>query len=318
MTAVVGIDLGGTGLRVGVVQDNGALTPVRSFRHGGYPRPQDAIELIARSVALVTDGIPYAAVGLGVAAWVERDTGFIARAPNLGWIDVPFGEMLAHRLGVPVVVNNDLKAIAWGEYRFGSGQSADTLLVVFLGTGVGAAVVSGGALWVGSRGFGGEIGHVKVGPDDGPLCGCGRRGCLESYVGGGALARRSDELRTTGLLTVPPEVTQITVEDLDTAARQGNVAARSLLENGGNLLGRVLGSMITFLNPDVLLLGGGVWSGSDTVREAVREGIDVSTHPDLRKSVRLVESALGTSAGVLGAADLARKRLTPPAPGATH
>lgn len=304
--SVVGVDLGGTGLRAGVVEADGAVRGLRAFEHGGLRRPLDAIEAVARAVELVAQGEPVDAVGVGVAAWVERATGFITRAPNLGWVDVPFAELLARRLGVPVVVHNDLKAIAWGEYRFGAGVGADTLLVVFLGTGVGSAIVAGGTLWTGARGFGGEIGHVKVGPDDGPLCGCGRRGCLEAYVGGGALARRAAEARAKGRLAKCGDG-EITAMALERAARGGDPDARTLLEQGGDLLGRTLGAMVNVLNPDVLLLGGGVWFASDYVQDAVREGIDFTSHPDLRKSVRIVGSALGSSAGVLGAADLARR-----------
>ncbi len=310
--SVVGIDLGGTGLRAGVVAPNGAVSSLRAFEHGGLRRPVDAIDAVVRSVEAVSAGAPVEAVGVGVAGWVEKATGFIARAPNLGWIDVPFGELLERRLGVPVVVYNDLKAIAWGEYRFGAGVGADTLLVVFLGMGVGSAIIAGGTLWTGARGFGGEIGHVKSGPHDGPLCGCGRRGFLEAYVGGGALARRASELRDKGGLKLLPAESypEVTALDLERAARRGDPDARMLLEQGGDLLGRSLGAVINVLNPDVLLLGGSVWFASDYVKDAVREGIDYASHPDLRKSVRIVESALGATAGVAGAADLARRKIT--------
>ncbi len=312
MSVVVGIDLGGTGLRAGLVSPDGKMSSPRSFEHGGLRNPVDAIEAVVRTVEAVAGGVKVDAVGVGVAAWVEKATGFVARAPNLGWVDVPFGELLERRLGVPVVVHNDLKAIAWGEYRFGAGVGADTLLVVFLGTGVGSAIVAGSTVWTGARGFGGEIGHVKSGPDDGPLCGCGRRGCLEAYVGGGALARRAAELRAKGQLKSIAGTADITALDLERAAMHGDPDARVLLEQGGDLLGRSLGAVINVLNPDVLLLGGGVWFASQYVRDAVREGIDYASHPFLRKSVRIVESALGPSAGVVGAADLARRKVAAP------
>lgn len=308
MSTVIGIDLGGTGLRVGLVGEDGALVRVKSFAHGGYPKPLDAVDLIARAVDTVAEGAAITGVGVGVAAWVERDTGLIARAPNLGWINVPFAELLHRRLGVPAVVHNDLNAIAWGEYRYGAAQGAQTALVVFVGTGVGSALVTNGELFTGSRGFGGEIGHIRVGPEDGPACGCGRRGCVESYIGGSGLARLAADLRARGRLPGLGLGEEFSVTDLERAAHQGDLSARALLEDGGDRLGRVLGSLITFLNPDVLLLGGGVWTASDYAREAVRLGLDVASHPDLRKSVRIVESALGQRAGVVGAADLARHK----------
>ena len=314
MNRVVGIDLGGTGLRRGVVRPDGTVEGLVAFQHGGFSHPMDAVERLAQVVEeVVAEGGPVDAVGLGIAAWVERDTGFIARAPNLGWIDVPFGELLRRRLKLPVVVHNDLKAIAWGEYRFGAAQGASTLLVVFVGTGVGAAVIADGRLLVGARGFGGEIGHITVGPADGPACGCGRRGCLEAYVGGHSLSRQARERIAEGRLSNIPRYDQsreLTAADLEELARRGDSEAQELLEHGGMLLGRALGSLVTFLNPDVVLMGGGVWDSSDVLKDAMRFGLDLTSHPDLRKSVRLVESALGPSAGVTGAADLARRKLT--------
>lgn len=308
---VVGIDLGGTGLRIGVVAEDGSVEGLQSVTHGGFPNPMDAVDRLARMVEdAAAQGGAIDAVGLGVAAWVERDTGFITRAPNLGWIDVPFGELLRRRLKLPVVVHNDLKAIAWGEYRFGAGVGARTLLVVFVGTGVGAAVIAEGNLLVGARGFGGEIGHIKVGPDDGPLCGCGRRGCLEAYVGGHALSLKARQSIAEGRISLvrrETEMRELTAADLEELSNRGDAEAQTLLEGGGMQLGRVLGSMVTFLNPDTVLMGGGVWVSSDVIKDATRIGLDLSTHPDLRKSVRIVEGRLGSRAGVIGAADLARR-----------
>ena len=308
---VVGIDLGGTGLRIGVVAEDGSVEGLQAVTHGGFPNPMDAVDRLARMVEeAAAQGGAIDAVGLGVAAWVERDTGFITRAPNLGWIDVPFGELLRRRLKLPVVVHNDLKAIAWGEYRFGAGVGARTLLVVFVGTGVGAAVIAEGNLLVGARGFGGEIGHIKVGPDDGPLCGCGRRGCLEAYVGGHALSLKARQSIAEGRISLvrrESEMRELTAADLEELSNRGDAEAQALLEGGGMQLGRVLGSMVTFLNPDTVLMGGGVWDSSDVIKDAARIGLDLSTHPDLRKSVRIVEGRLGSRAGVIGAADLARR-----------
>ena len=316
MTRVLGIDLGGTGLRRGVVAVDGSVEDLRSVRHGGFSHPMEAVERIAAVVdeATAKHG-PFDAVGLGVAAWVERGTGFVTRAPNLGWIDVPFGELLRRRLKMPVAVHNDLKAIAWGEYRFGAGAGASTLLVVFVGTGVGAAVVADGQLLLGGRGFGGESGHVQVGPADGPTCGCGRRGCLEAYVGGHAMSRRAQELSLQGRISTLPEEAdrrEWTVSDLEDLSRRGDSEALALLEHGGTLLGRAIGSLVTFLNPDFVLMGGGVWDSSEYLRDAMRAALDGASHPDLRKSVHLAESALGTKAGVAGAADLARQILERP------
>lgn len=310
---VVGIDLGGTGLRIGVVAEDGSVAGLQSLTHGGFSHPMDAVERLARMVEDAAAGGPIDAVGVGVAAWVERDTGFVARAPNLGWIDVPFGELMRRRLKLPVVVHNDLKAIAWGEYRFGAGVGARTLLVIFVGTGVGAAVIAEGNLLVGARGFGGEIGHIKVGPDDGPLCGCGRRGCLEAYVGGHALALKARQSIAEGRISLahdPGESRELTAADLEELSNRGDAEAQALLEGGGMQLGRVLGSMVTFLNPDTVLMGGGVWDSSDVIKDAVRIGLDLSSHPDLRKSVRIVEGRLGSRAGVIGAADLARRHIS--------
>lgn len=306
--SVVGVSLGASAMRVGVVRSTGRVEGLTGFALEPFSKPLDVLEQVLEAVSRVLDGRSLDALGIGVAGWVERDTGLIARAPNLGWINVPFGELLQRRLGVPVAVHNDMKASAWGEYRFGAGVGATCLLVFLAGAGIGSAMVLEGSLWSGVRGFGGELGHVRVGSDEAPVCGCGRKGCLETYLGRSGLARRAELLRRAGKLAGISTDEDITVAMLTDAARKGDSDALALLEKGGDLLGRVIGEMITFLNPDVVLVGGSTWSASNYVQESVRVSIDQTCHPDLRKSVRLVESALGSDAGVIGAADLARMR----------
>lgn len=307
--SVVGVSVGASVLRAGVVRSHGAVEGLVSVPLEPFSRPTDALEQVVDLALRVVGDRSLDALGIGIPGWVEKDTGLIARAPNLGWINVPFGELLERRLGVPVAVHNDLKANAWGEYRFGAGLGATCFLEVLVGSGIGSAMVLNGSLWTGVRGFGGELGHVRVGPDEGPVCGCGRRGCLETYLGQSGLARRAEQLRLAGRLrSIDAEVADVSVARLTEHARRGDPDAIALLEKGGDLLGRVVGEMITFLNPDVVLLGGSTWNASLHVQDSVRLSIDVTCHPDLRKSVRLVESALGMEAGVIGAADLARLR----------
>ena len=205
---VIGVDLGGTNLRVAAVE-GGAIARRQQIVLGEARDVDAVVAAIAGLVAAVAGDLAVAPVGVGVAAMLADRRGTVVNAPNLGWRDVAFGAALAARLGPrhPLGVYNDVNAIAYGELGAGAGRGARDLLAVFVGTGLGAGVIASGALVEGASNCAGELGHVKVaaGPGAAP-CGCGARGCVEAYVGGAALlARIRRELAgVTGFqLTVP-------------------------------------------------------------------------------------------------------------------
>lgn len=320
MSAVVGIDLGGTNLRVAgfasldATDGDGVPAPIAVVRHALADRSVDAvIERIAAAVGEVSaalDGktVP---VGIGLAGMLADRRGTIANAPNLGWRDVGFGPRLAARLGGrhPVGVYNDVNAIAFGEHGLGAGRGARDLLAVFVGTGVGGGLVVSGALAEGATSCAGELGHVKVawGPDAAP-CGCGARGCVEAYAGGVHLVA---QVRAALARGESPGVAALASADdahpghVDRAAAAGDPWAQALWTRTAQLLAVAIGNAITLLNPDRLVLGGGVLSRAPALRARTIEALAAIVPPALLAPVTIVDAALGDDGGLLGAALLA-------------
>lgn len=308
MSAVIGVDFGATNIRAAPVEANGRCGAVVKHR---VPRDDRSPTRIA---ALLTEichesarGEAIAAVGIGLAGWLDESTGIIHNGPNLGWRDVPFGELLTEALGGPrVALTNDLRAIAWGEYLFGSGAGAETLLVIYQGSGIGSSAILGGTPHRGASGVACEIGHMRVVPRGGRACGCGQRGCLEAYVGGHNLERRVKHDIETGVETQLRDLESPTCADIENASQAGDGYARHLWSEAADFMGQTIGSLITYLNPDRLILGGGVWAGSASLRELTLSRIKLRTSPAAFAHCTIVEPKLGDSAGMMGAAALAR------------
>ncbi|MEZ4403748.1 MAG: ROK family protein [Kofleriaceae bacterium] len=311
MSQVVGVDLGGTNLRVAAVVDGAIARSVR-IEVGAARSPAAVVEAIAAAVAeLVDDTAGEVAVGVGAAAMLGDRAGTVVNAPNLGWRDVRFGPLLAARLGRrhPVGVYNDVNAIAFGEFAAGAGRGARDLLAVYVGTGIGAGFVVGGALAEGATSCAGELGHVKVAwGADAAACACGARGCLEAYAGGASLLAR---IRTDLAAGASPAV--VAAAGDVTRAHPGHVDAlaandpwaRALWAECGQLLAVGIGNAVTLLNPDRLVLGGGVLGRAPALRAAVVAALDEVVPPALRRPLTVVDAALGDDAGLVGAALLA-------------
>ncbi len=307
--AAIGVDLGGTNLRVGLVDAGGrVLAAVRS--PVADPRPERVVAQVSDEIDLVLGKASLglgdlAGVGIGAAAQLRGNTGVVAVSPNLGWREVPLGSMLSSALGRPVAVVNDVEAITWAEVSFGSARGHRDALGVFVGTGVGGGLVMGGRLIRGAGGVAMEIGHVKVRGEDGEPCGCGGRGCLEAYLGGANLTRRlqqeADHDWTTLRQKAPihPGV----VEEL---VAESDPRAVGLFRELSRDFGGVLAAAVTLLNPSVLILGGTVMEGCPTLR---RWSVEVMRQRALGVAVEalsVVAGNLGSDAGVIGAATLAR------------
>jgi len=239
------------------------------------------------------------------------ETGLVLNAPNLGWRDVPLGAMLAHALGAPVRVMNDLSAAAWGEARFGAARGVRDVLVVFAGTGIGSGIVVGGRLHEGARGVAGEIGHVKVRPprsEEPPRrCGCGSVGCLEAYAGGANVAARVRSEAASGVATrivdlAGGDASRITAAHVEQACKAGDVYARRLWDEVGELIGTAVANAVTLLNPERLVLGGGMLRGSPTLREIVEFHVSTVTSRTAAAALTIVDAERGDEAGVVGAA----------------
>jgi glucokinase len=249
-----------------------------------------------------------ARIGVACAGQIDPVRGAIVYAPNLGWRDVPLRERLAATFGVPVVVDNDVRAAAWGEFRYGA-HGVRSLLAVFVGTGIGSGAVLDGALWRGAGNSAGELGHTQAVPDGLP-CPCGARGCVEQYASGSGFQRRFRAAREAGTATRLTELCDgdagaLTAPMVAAAANAGDDLARVLWADCRRYLTMAVANAVTLLNPAALILGGGVIESLPELFEDVAGGVLVSTTILARESLKIERARLGEWSGVLGAAALA-------------
>lgn len=306
----LGIDLGGTFARAAVVDGQGQVLAAAKTALSERS-PAAVVESIAAAAAeaVRASGLTVERAGVGAAGQIHRDSGVLAVGPNLGWRNVPLGSMLQERLGFPVRLVNDLSAAAWGELHAGAGRGAQDLLVCFVGSGVGGAVISNGQLIGGAGGVAGELGHIKV-VAGGRLCGCGELGCLEAYAGGHNLIAQTRELMATGRSSTLLELTdgdpaRITPVTLERAAELGDPDAREVYERATNFLALSVANMVTMLNPARLILGGGVLRHCPGIRLRLVEGVQTYSSQTAREGLLIADAELGDDSGLIGAALLA-------------
>jgi glucokinase len=267
------------------------------------------VESIARAILEVKDGFEVSGVCLGVAGLILAQENKIIFSPNLRAVEgIPLKDELELRIGLPLTLENDANAGAWGEFRFGAGSEVDHLLFLTLGTGIGGAMISHGLLLRGAQGSAGELGHVTLQPT-GPRCACGNRGCLEALASGTAIRRRAREVAIehpgSALGRLAAERT-VLGEDVSRLARKGDKAALSVLEESGWWLGIGLAGFVNIFNPEVIAIGGGVMEAGELILEAAREEVQLRARPPSRDVVEIKEATLGPKSGLLGAAVLAR------------
>ncbi len=303
------MDVGGTKIAAGVVDETGEI--VERVR---YSTPATDVEAIAETIAnAVRDlaGAGVTSVGIGAAGYVSSDRSTVLFAPNLSWRNEPLGQRVSELAGVNVVVENDANAAAWGEYRFGAAAHTQSAAVVTIGTGVGGGIITGGHLVRGRGGFGGEFGHLNVIPD-GPLCGCGSRGCWEALASGTALTRYAVE-RTTAdprggaaiLAYGNGEATGLAVTQ---AAHDGDAMALGIFDTVAHYTAVGIADLVTLLDPEMVVLAGGVSEAGNILLDPVVEKLpDVLPVSDFRPAPPVRLATLGNDAGIIGAADLARE-----------
>lgn len=304
----IGIDVGGTKIAGIAIDPSDPLTPVASLR---VPTPSGAGPVAEAIVGVVRElasaaGDP-SGIGVGVPGLVDRD-GVFRYGPNLagvGGLDIR--SELTGPFGVPVEVENDATAAAWGEFVVGAAADVDDMLLLTLGTGIGAGVVAGGQLLRGANGFAGEAGHMVLDPA-GPTCTCGRRGCFEVYASGrglGYLARRAAfEGRADRLLElVSGSLGAITGEHVTIALTEGDIGARQIMEEFATWLALGVSNLVNVLDPDVVVLGGGVVGMGEQLLEPARRAYrQMPMGAGYRPDVELRSATLGPEAGAIGAA----------------
>jgi glucokinase len=311
MRLAVGVDIGGTKVAAGVVDEDGHVVD-REYR----PTPGTDVAateaVIVEVVSALCGRHEVCAVGVGAAGWIGTDRATVLFSPHLAWRDEPLRAALRDRIQLPLVIENDANASAYAEYRFGAGRGEPVVVCVTLGTGIGGGLVIDGAVYRGAFGVAAEYGHMTLVPD-GRLCACGNRGCWEMYASGRALARDARELAAMspaiagGLVERAGGASLITGPQVTAAAADGDPAAISICTDMGRWLGRGLASLAAALDPSVFVIGGGVAVAGELLLRPAREEFEHTlTGRGFRPIARVTAAALGADAGLVGAADLAR------------
>jgi glucokinase len=305
----IGIDLGGTNARAAVVSSEGHMraSVKRPLADRSPAAVVEAIALAAES-AIQNAQVQVEACGVGAAAMLDESTGMVLVGPNLGWRNVPLGSLLTQRLARPVKIINDLKVAAWGELKAGAARGSSEVLVVFVGSGVGSALIVKGQMLKGAGGVAGELGHIKVVPS-GRLCGCGERGCLEAYAGGHNLIAQMREVASPAMLELAGgDPNRFTPAILEQAAQAGDPASREILHRASDFLGLAVANLVTVLNPRHLILGGGVLGNLAGMRERVVQTVNEQATRLSRQGLLIANAALGDDSGLIGAGLLALER----------
>jgi glucokinase len=313
MSLTIGIDVGGTKVLGGVVDESGkVLTTARKDtpRQGGSALTQT----IADVAKELLQQHSVASVGVSAAGFVSSDRKTMLATPNIAdWNGVDLDHHLTQLIGLPVVIENDANAAAWGEAKFGAGKNQDHMMMLTVGTGIGGGIVVNGALYRGAYGIAAEFGHMRVVPE-GHICGCGARGCFEQYASGNALLRHAREA-----INASPEVARnllsrgdgtvagLTGQAITEAARDGDAVALAAFNTTGQWLGAGIASLAVLLDPACVVIGGGVISAGEILLKPTRESLERNMsfsgkHP----YPEIIAAQLGNEAGLVGVADLAR------------
>ena len=307
---VIGVDLGGTKLLAGVVEPDLEVRH-RVFRHAREGRGPD--ELIDQLVAAVEEvrvaaGRDLLAVGFGIPSLVDVESGVASTTVHLPLRDVPFRDVMAERLGVPVAVDNDANAAMVAEHRFGAARGARCAALLTLGTGIGGGIVVDDRVVHGAFGGAGEWGHMVI-EVDGPLCTCGNRGCMEQMVSGTALGRAArrvaDELPDSAFGRARRSGRELTGMLATELAHDGDPVARDVVASMGHHLGVGLSNVVNILNPSVIVVGGGVIAAGEMLLEPARRVVAERALAPSRDQVEIAPTRFGDASGMIGAALLA-------------
>jgi glucokinase len=314
----IGVDIGGTKVAAGVVDEAGDIldrwqepTPSHS--------PQAVEDAIVHAVEHLRKQYRVEAVGIGAAGWVDNDQAVVRFSPHLAWRSEPLKARLSGRIELPLIVDNDANAAAWAEYRYGAGHGSSVMVCLTLGTGIGGGLVIAGKLFRGAYGMAGEWGHMISVPN-GHWCECGNRGCWEQYASGNALVRDARALARTNSPTayrllemVGGDPDNISGPDVTAAAISGEPTSVELLADVGTWLGQGIANLAAALDPEVVVIGGGVSAAGDLLLQPAQRAFSRTlTGRGFREEARLVLAHFGNDAGLIGAADLARHAMIEP------
>lgn len=306
----IGIDVGGTSIRAAVVDGSGTIVDsVRAATPASVGALEDALDRAVRDLA---DRNDVAAVGLAVAGFLAVDRRTVLFAPHLAWVDVPLAQRLTDRFALPVVLEHDANAAAWAEYRFGAAAGGRTVVLVAIGTGIGAALLLDGRLYRGAYGVAPELGHLQLVPN-GRACACGKRGCWERYCSGTGLVDTAVDLlpsvrgRSVLAREAAADPGSLTGRRIAGAAQDGDVLAVAAMAEFSRWLGIGLAIVADIYDPELVVVAGGVAGSASLFLDDARDRYAAAlTGAGHRPLARIRAAHLGDAAGLIGAADLAR------------
>jgi len=314
MSFALGIDVGGTKVLGGVVDDSGAI--VKTARRD---TPREGGQALTETIAAVAQDLMQEfevdAVGVSAAGFISSDRKTMLATPNIaGWNGVRLTDQLEELIGRKVVLENDANSAAWGEKRFGAGKDFNTVIMLTVGTGLGGGLIVDNHLYRGAFGIGAEFGHTRAVPE-GHLCGCGIRGCFEQYASGNALLRHareaihaSPDLAKNLLARGDGTIEGITGRQITAAAQEGDTVAIAAFNTTGQWLGALCASLVAALDPEAFVIGGGVIDAGDILLTPARESMSrLIPFTGKRPAPVIVPATLGNDAGLVGVADLARQ-----------
>lgn len=308
MSYIVAIDIGGTHIRVAVYEP-GSITPISHQRTRSLARQPGVYDRLAQAVEALWPQGNVAAIGIASPGPLDPHTGTILATPNIPeWQNFPLTPKLSKHFGVPVYLDNDANMAGLAEWQYGAGKGHQDLVYLTISTGIGGGVISNGCLLQGFRGMGSELGHMIIDPD-GPLCGCGHRGHIESFSSGPSIARYViEQLRAGQKSALQPHPVLGTAQIAD-AANAGDALAISAFERAGYYLGIAVANYLAIFDPSILIFGGGVSQVGELLFRPFEESLHKHTfHPHYLDKLVITKAALGDDAGLLGALALARMK----------
>ncbi|CAH8768042.1 ROK family glucokinase [Paenibacillus dendritiformis] len=306
----VGVDLGGTAIKVGICDAEGRLLQTFEGPTEVAKGPDTVIDNIENYIRRIVEESPYdwsqvAGIGAGVAGFTNVKEGVILLAPNVGFKDVPIRAILEERLGKPVKIDNDANVAALGEAWSGAGKGIDNCVCYTLGTGVGGGIIINGKIVQGFSGMAGELGHIAVIPDlEAIQCGCGKMGCLETVSSATGIIRMAKDAVERGDRTSLSLLEDIAAKDVFDAAKAGDEVAVRIISRAAFYLGKSMAAVAVTLNPERFIIGGGLSKAGEFLFEQIRETFKKLTPEPVTRGVSIVPAELGNDAGMIGAAGL--------------
>ncbi|PFO03720.1 glucokinase [Bacillus sp. AFS076308] len=313
---IAGIDLGGTTTKIAFITNSGDIVHKWEIITDNSNEGQNITSNIAKAIDEKLSQIgetkeKLMGIGMGAPGPVDYESGIILNVVNLGWKDnYPLKDSLEEATSLPAAVENDANCAALGEMWSGAGNGAKDLVCVTLGTGVGGGVIANGNIIQGINGAAGEIGHITVIPSGGAPCNCGKTGCLETVASATGIVRLAEEaVKNSSSSSKLGELFRITAKDVFDAARDNDQLAQKVLNEVSFHLGLALANIGNTLNPDKIVLGGGVSKAGNILLDSVKENFEKFAFPAVRNSTEIDIATLGNDAGVLGAAWLIKNKL---------